>query len=159
MDLGFANVFGLFRSATGSFEFEDQAKTIADFKFAIDASTLIASNPDNERDLAAMIGIAQYPEISFTAPDGVPFVDGKADIKGTLTLHGISKPFTLEATLNRVGKSPYGGGMWANEGAAVGISLRGAIKRADFGITDDPQAKSRFGDTITLMLEMQAIKQ
>jgi polyisoprenoid-binding protein YceI len=159
MDLGFANVFGLFRNATGSFEFEAATKSVGNLKLAIDATSLMANNPENERSLETLLGVAQYPEITFVAKDSISFAEGKADIKGTLTLHGASKPFVLEATLNHVGKSPQGGGMWANEGEAIGLSMRGTFKRADFGIADDPDAKSRFGDTITLLLETQAIKQ
>jgi len=159
MDLGFANVFGLFRNATGSFEFEPATKTVDNLKLAIDLSSLIASNPGNERDLMVMLGALQYPEIVFTTKDSVSFAEGKADIKGTLTVHGASKPFVLEATLNQIGKSPAGGGMWESQGKAIGISMRGTFKRADFGMADDPMAKARFGDSITLLLEAQAIRQ
>ncbi len=159
MDLGFANVFGLFRNATGSFEFEPATKTVDNLKLAIDLSSLIASNPVNERDLSLMLGAAQYPEIAFATKDSVSFAEGNADIKGTLTVHGISKPFVLEATLNQIGKSPAGGGMWESQGKAVGLSMKGAFKRADFGMADDPLVKARFGDSITLLLEAQAIRQ
>jgi polyisoprenoid-binding protein YceI len=119
----------------------------------------MASNPENTGDLMVLLGTTQYPEIVFTAKDGFTFTGGKADIKGMLSLHGISKPFTMEATLNHIGKSPKGGGMWTDEGEAIGLSLRGTFKRADFGMTDDPNMQSRFGDTVTLRLEVQAIRQ
>jgi polyisoprenoid-binding protein YceI len=159
MDLGFSNVFGLFRNATGSLTFDPSAKSIGDVKLAIDATSLTANSPDNEQALESLLAAGQYPEIDFVARDEAKFSDGKADIKGNLTLHGISKPVTLQATLNHVGKSPNGGGMWSDEGEAVGLSLRGDFKRADFGMTGDPNAPARFGDTMTLMLETQAIKQ
>lgn len=159
MDLGFANVFGLIRNATGSFDFDSAAKSISHVRLALDASSLMASSPENQNDLAAMLAVTQYPEIGFTAPDSVTFTDNKAEIKGMLSLHGASKPFTLEATLNHIGKSPNGGGMWDSEGEAIGLSLHGTFKRADFGLADDPETPGRFGDTITLMLETQAIKQ
>jgi polyisoprenoid-binding protein YceI len=106
-----------------------------------------------------LLGVVQTPEIRFTAPDSISFAEGKADIKGTLTLNGVSKPLTLQATLNHIGKSPQAGGMWNSTGPAVGLSMRGSFKRADFGITDNPELPSRFGDTITLLLEAQALKQ
>jgi polyisoprenoid-binding protein YceI len=159
MDLGFANIFGFFQNATGSFTFDEGNKSISKLRLAIDATSLVAGNPQNQRDFADLLGIAENPEIGFVAMDSTPFKDGKASIKGTLTLHGASKPMTLDATLNHAGKSPYGGGMWSSEGDALGLSMRGSIKRADFGMTDDPNMPTRFGDTIILQLEMQAIKQ
>lgn len=79
-----------------------------------------------------------------TAPQ--EFKDGKADIKGTLSIHGQKKEAVLHATLN------------ASKGSKIGLSLQGSFKRADFGMGDEPEMPGRFGDTITLMLEMQAIK-
>jgi polyisoprenoid-binding protein YceI len=159
MDLGFSNVFGLFRNATGGFEFDEGAKSIRNLKLALDATSMTANNPGNERDLMVLFAASQFPEISFVAKDSATFTDGKASIKGTLTVRGFSKPCTLEAVLNHMGKSPQGGGMWSNEGDALGLSLHGSFKRADFGMTDDPNMPSRFGEMITLRLETQAIKQ
>jgi polyisoprenoid-binding protein YceI len=159
MDLGFANVFAIFQNATGSFSFDEGAKSLSRLRLALDTSSLMSSNSGSQRDLANLLGTMQYSEIRVTAPDSVTFADGKAEVKATLTLHGTAKPVTFEATLNHVGKSPRGGGMWSSEGDAVGLSLRGSIKRADFGMTDDPETPSRFGDTMTLMLEMQGLRQ
>lgn len=159
MDLGFSNVFGMFRNATGAFVFDPEAKTISHVRLAMDATSMMAANPSASGDLHALFSVRQYPEISFMATAPATFKDGKAEIKGTLTVHGQSKPATFEGTLNNVGNSPRGGGMWSSEGAAVGISLRGSFKRADFGMGDPPEVPGRFGDSINLMLEMQAIQQ
>jgi polyisoprenoid-binding protein YceI len=159
MDLGFANIFGLFRNATGSFEFEPATKSVGNLKIAIDTTSLMTNNPENERDLEALLDAMEYPEMRFVTRDSISFAEGKADIKGTLTLHGVSKPLVLEATLNHIGKSPQGGSMWGGEGKSVGLSLRGNFKRADFNMADNPEIRSRFGDTITLLLETQAIRQ
>jgi len=159
MDMGFANVFALFRTATGSFAFDETSKSISNLRLAIDTTSLLANTNENQRDLSNLLSAFQFPEIRIMAPDSVTFVDNKAEIKTTLTLHGTNKPVTFTATLNRSGKSPHGGGMWGSEGDAVGISMQGSFKRADFGITDSPEAPARFSDTINLRLEIQAIKQ
>lgn len=159
MDMGFANVFALFQNATGSFSFDEGGKSLSRLRLALDAGSMTSGNSGSQRDLANMLGVMQYPEIRVTAPDSVSFTDGKAEVKATVTLHGASKPVTFEAVLNHVGKSPNAGGMWSSEGDAVGISLKGAFKRADFGMSDDPETPGRFGDTMTLMLEMQGLRQ
>lgn len=159
MDLGFANVFALFQNATGSFSFDESSKTLSHLRLAIDAGSLTASNSGSQRDLANQLGVMQYPEIRITAPDAVVFTDNKAEVKATLSVHGVSKPITLDATLNHVGKSPHAGGMWAHEGDAVGVSLHGSFKRADFGMGDDPETPGRFGDSMTFMLEIQGLRQ
>ena len=159
MDMGFANVFALFQNATGSFNFDESSKSLSHLRIALDATSLTSANTGSQRDLANLLGIMQYQEIRITAPDSVTFTDGKADVKATMTLHGANKPITLEATLNHVGKSPHGGGIWNSEGDAVGVSLRGSFKRADFGMGDAADTPSRFGESMTLMLEMQGLRQ
>jgi polyisoprenoid-binding protein YceI len=120
---------------------------------------MVTANGGNLQDLWTLFDARAFPEITFQALADAPFKDGKADIKGTLSVHGVSKPFTFEATMNQTGNSPHGGGMWHKEGPAVGLSLRGSFKRADFGMGDEPEMPGRFGDSVTLMLEMQAIRQ
>jgi polyisoprenoid-binding protein YceI len=158
MDQGFANIFALFQNATGSFTFDETTKSLSHLRIAIDATSLTVGN-GGQNELAALLGIMQNPEIRIMAPDSVTFSDNKADVKANVTLHGVTKPVTFEATLNHIGKSPHGGGMWDSEGDAVGFSLKGTIKRTDFGMSDDPEVPSRFGDTMNLMLEMQGLKQ
>ena len=38
MDLGLANIFGFFRNATGSFEFDETTKSISTLRVAVDAT-------------------------------------------------------------------------------------------------------------------------
>jgi polyisoprenoid-binding protein YceI len=159
MDSGFSNIFGLFREATGGFLFDSSEKTMSRVKIAINASSLMVANGDAGHDLALLIDPVGYSEISFAAAAPATFKDGKAEITGTLTAHGVSKPFSFEATLNNVGKSHNAGGFWESESQTIGLSLRGSLKRADFGMGDPPEEPGRFGDTIALMLEMQALKQ
>jgi polyisoprenoid-binding protein YceI len=159
MDMGFANIFALFQNATGSFSFDEGAKSLSRLRLALDATSLTSGNSASQRDLANLLGIFQFPEIRITSPDSVVFEDNKAQVKATLTLHGASKPVTFDAVLNHVGKSPRAGGMWSSEGDAVGLSLKASFKRADFGMSDDPETPGRFGDTMTLMLEVQGLRQ
>ncbi len=159
MDMGFANVIGLFQSATGMFSYDEPSQTISRMKLAIDVNSMMTGNQEIRRDLARLFEGNRYPEITFLAASDSTFKDGKAEIKGTLFIHGVEKPFTFEATRNQAGNSPHGGGMWNREGPALGLSMRGTFKRADFAMGDPAELPGRFGETITLMLEMQAIKQ
>ncbi len=149
MDLGYSNIFGLFQSGTGGFSFNAETNTISKIKLAIEAASLTVPNADAAGDLAALFEPRSYPEISFMATAPATFQDGRAEIKGTLTVRGQSKPATFEGTLNNASKG---------KNAAIGLSLRGAFKRAEFAMGDPPEIPGRFGDTITLMLEMRAIR-
>lgn len=158
MDQGFSNLFGLFRNGTAVFLFDSGSKTVSRVKIALEAASLTTSNREAAIELTNLFEPRAYPEIAFLAAAPASFKDGRAEIKGTLTIHGQSKPATFEATLNQVGKSSAGGGLWDKEGETVGLSLRGSFKRADFAMGDAPEMPGRFGDAITLMIEMQAIR-
>lgn len=158
MDRGFANIMGLFQNAVGSFSFDDETDTISRVKIAIEAESLMTPNKGAMRELHAMFETDEYPEISFMATAPATFKDGRAEIKGTLTVHGQSKPASFEGTLNQIGESPSGG-LWSRERETVGLSLRGNFKRSDFMMGDEPEYPGRFGETVTLLLEMQAFRQ
>ncbi len=159
MELGLSNVFGLFRSATSSFEFDEQAKTISRLKMAIDAGGVVTAQGGADRDFDALFGKGLHPEITFVSLAGADLSGGKAEVSGTLTVQGASKPATFEIKLNRVKESPDGGNVWRGADRAVGISMRGIFKRSDFGVGAAPDTEARFGDEVTLLLEMQAIRQ
>jgi polyisoprenoid-binding protein YceI len=53
-----------------------------------------------------------------------------AKITGDLTLHGVTKPITLDAKFN----GGYAGNMY-DPSARIGFSANGVFKRSDFGIT------------------------
>lgn len=150
MDRGLSNVLGLFQGGTALFAYDTDTKTISHVKLAIEAGSLMTPSRDAGADLMALFDPRAFPEISFMAAAPASFKDGRAEIKGTLTVHGQSKPATFEATLNRSDRG--------EDETALGLSLRGSFKRADFAMGDAPEMPGRFGETVTLMIEMQAIK-
>ena len=75
MDLGFANIFALFPNATGSFSFDEGAKSLSRLRLALDAGSLMTGNGESQRDLANLLGIMQYSEIRIVAPDSVAFAN------------------------------------------------------------------------------------
>jgi polyisoprenoid-binding protein YceI len=57
-----------------------------------------------------------------------PVGNGRATIVGNLTLHGVTRPVTLQARLVGAGTNP------PDKSYKVGFSARGTIKRSDFGV-------------------------
>jgi len=50
-------------------------------------------------------------------------------IEGDLTLHGVTKPLTLHARLNKSAANPF------DKKPTLGFSASGSLKRTDFGIS------------------------
>ena len=76
------------------------------------------------------LNAAKYPQMSFRSTRVTPTGPNTARIDGDFTLHGVTKPVTLQATF--IGGYP---GMAMDPNARVGFSARGVLKRSQFGIT------------------------
>ena len=66
-----------------------------------------------------------------------------------LTLHGVSKPITLDVKLNKVGVSPI------NDKMTVGFTATTMFKRSDFGMNSFLPG---VGDEVKIDIEAEATK-
>lgn len=86
-----------------------------------------------------------HPTITFNSTSMNQQATGTGRVIGDLTIKGVTKPVTLKATLNKVGKN-FRSGV-----DMFGISARGSIKRSDFGV--DKYAP--MADDIDIMIEVE----
>ena len=73
---------------------------------------------------------------------------GRAVLRGDLTLHGVSQPFDLAVTFNRIGRDPYAFKRKA------GFSAQATVKRSAFGMTRYAEV---VGDEVELRIEVEGI--
>ena len=74
------------------------------------------------------LGARDYPEMKFVSTKMSPATPEKGTVTGNLTLHGTTKPVTLDYQILGLGKDPWGG-------MRIGFKATTQIKRADFGIS------------------------
>ena len=72
--------------------------------------------------------VAEYPTITFTSTSMEQLVQGRGKVTGDLTIKDITKPVTMDVTLNKVGKH------FSNKKDIFGISAKTVIRRDDFGV-------------------------
>lgn len=84
---------------------------------------------DGELKSADWLDAGHYPTIRFVSRKVEQTGPRTARISGTITLHGVSKPFVLEASLGGAGVNPM------DKAYTVGFSAQGTLKRSDFGVT------------------------
>lgn len=89
--------------------------------------------------------LANHPEITFVSTDVEQIRDGYGTLTGDLTIKGVTKPFTLTGTVNKVGKH-FRSGV-----DMFGVSATGQLKRSDFGV--DKYAP--MADDIEIMVEVE----
>lgn len=72
--------------------------------------------------------VAQFPTATFVSTSVKPEGATGAEITGNLTLHGVTKPVTLDTQFYGAGASPRG------QKENIGFVATGTIKRSDFGM-------------------------
>jgi polyisoprenoid-binding protein YceI len=70
----------------------------------------------------------KYPTITFKSTSVKPLGGNKYEVVGNLTAHGVTKPVTLDVTLNKAGIHPM------RKVQAIGFNATGTLKRSDFGV-------------------------
>ncbi|MEL6298016.1 MAG: YceI family protein [Pseudomonadota bacterium] len=92
----------------------------------------------------------EHPEIKFASTSIERTGDTTAKLTGDLTLLGVTKPVTLDITLNGQMSHPM------KKKPALGFSGVGTIKRSEFGMT---HLIGGVGDEVQLLLEAEFIKE
>lgn len=126
------------------------------------ASTLTATVPladvaPNDDALKAHLqtpdffNVSEFPTATFRATSIVvdPSDPTEADVTGDLTLHGVTRPVTLEVQFNQAGPS-------MGNTYKVGFDGEATIKRSEFGMTF---GVPNIGDEVELHIEGEFVKQ
>jgi polyisoprenoid-binding protein YceI len=95
----------------------------------IQASSVDTNVEARDKDLRSprFFDVAKYPTLSFTST-GIANVSGtRGRIKGSLTMHGVSREVVLEAEFLGAGKDP-----WGNR--RFGFHAETRVNRKDFGM-------------------------
>ena len=155
--LGFSNYTAAFADFDAKLRFDQNNAAASTLEATIDPKSLTLPAPP-QGFLAELTGpqwlnAATYPAITFkstrietTGPD-----TGK--VTGDLTLHGVTKPVTLDVTYN----GGYAGHPM-DPHARVGFSAKGTFKRSDFGIAygvPAPGTTMGVGDEVQVAIEAE----
>jgi len=102
---------------------------------------------------ADFLDVENFPTISF-ASTGIRADGGDFKLDGNLTLHGVTKPVTLNLEVAGFGPDPYGG-------SRVGFSAGTSINRKDFDIRFNATIEGTGGavvsDKLDVKLEIEAV--
>ncbi len=129
---------GSFRDFKGSFDFDEAKSTLKNVDVEIQVGSVDTKQPKRDEHLKSpdFFDVAKFPLMTFKA-DSATVKEGKpTKINGTLTMHGVSKPVTLDLVYAGRQTDPYGV-------VHSGFSLNGKVNRKDFGLSwNAPLAKS-----------------
>ena len=151
----FSREIGLF--FTARIEFHESASNPFSLKIKIDPASVdtgVTKRDDHLRSVD-VFDIKQYQSINFISKKVVPTENGKYQVEGTLTMHGVSKDISID--LEGLGievKDPWGNLRKGAQGTAD-------INRKDFGIVYNSVLESGnllIGETADVSVDLQFIK-
>lgn len=154
--LGYSHYTAGFDRVEGMMQFDPAKPSAMSLEVTIDPRSLDLNAPPagflNEMLGKAFFDAAAFPSMNFKSTKIVVTGPKTADVTGDLTLHGVTKPVTLATTFN--------GGYAANafDGARIGFSAKGSLKRSDFGMGSGlpaPGANFGVGDTVEFTIETE----
>jgi len=153
LHLSLSQVRGRIGNVGGSVTWNEADITKSTVNITIDVSTVDTGVAQRDSDLksANYFDVAQFPTATFTSTS-ISKSGGGLTIAGNLTLHGVTKPVTLQVDgptgpVNGMDKKPHSG-----------FSATTTLKRTDFGIgTKVPS--TIVGDDVNLTIDLDLAKQ
>jgi polyisoprenoid-binding protein YceI len=150
--LGFSSPAAQFAQGNGTLEFDPVNPTRSSVKVTIPLATLHTGVPALDEHLRskAFFEIAKFPTAIFRSTQvEMGAAPNQLMVKGDLSLHGVTKPVTLDVTLNKVGTNPR------TNLSTVGFDASTTLHRSDFGLDAFvPQVS----DEIRLQIICQAVE-
>ena len=149
------NVKGEFKSFSVEADGDDIFKS--NVHVIIDAVSINTNNEDRDNHLKSgdFFDAENHKELTFKSTSFKQKEDDEYELKGLLTIKGISKEITLEVEFGGINKDP-----WGNEKA--GFSVEGKINRKDWGLNWNSALESGgvlVSEEVKISGEMQFVKQ
>ena len=149
--MGVSTVRGAFTKVTGSAMYDpaDPGKTF--LEATIESSSVDTRVEMRDKDLRSpnFLDVEKYPTITFKSKQAKAGGDGKLQITGDLTIHGVSKEVVLDVDgPSQPIKDPMGN-------RRIGASATTKINRKDFGVNGAPGV---VGDEISITIDTELIQ-
>jgi polyisoprenoid-binding protein YceI len=151
-----STVKGRFGGVSGTVRTDESDPAKGQVEVEIDPATIDTREAQRDTHLksADFFDVEKFPKLTFksTRIDGV---DGDSfKLTGDLTIHGVTRPVTLDVTSEGRGKDPWGG-------ERAGFSAAGKIKRSEFGLTWNQVLETGgfvVSDDIKIALDVELVK-
>lgn len=137
--------------ANGTLDLNQEKPQDSKVSVTINMAEMVTGIPKLDEHLKGdqFFDVAKYPTAAFVSDKVTLTGKDSAKVKGMLTLHGVTKPVTLNVKINRMGTSPVTNKLTA------GFAATAEIKRSDFGVR---AFLPGLGDKVTLNIEVEANK-
>ncbi len=148
---------GHFGSFEGTVRLDRENVSESSVDFSIDASSIDTSHQQRDNHLRSeeFFAVEEFPKITFKSLSFKKAGDQVFDVRGILTMRGVSKEITLTVTFLGEAKDP-----WGNTRAGFETSI--TLNRKDYGINWNAaldQGGFILGDEVKVEVNLETIKQ
>ncbi len=149
--LGYSWVYGSFNEFEGSFEFDEANKEKSSASVKINTASVDTNHAERDKHVRSgdFLDTEKFPEATFTSTSYASDGDNTGKLIGDLTLHGVTKPITIDVTHIGGGDDPWGGVRQGFSGSAM-------LTLADYGMTFNIGPASA---QLELILSVEGVKQ
>lgn len=152
-----STVSGRFNKFSGEFKFDSKTGKVEGLKTSIDASSIDTNEPDRDKHLKSkdFFDVQKFKTLEFVAKDISYEANKPTEVKGDLTIHGVTKPVVLKVEFKGEATDP-----WGNQRAA--FEARTKVNRKDFGLNWNKSLDKggvMIADDVDIQIEGEAILQ
>ncbi|WAT15687.1 YceI family protein [Xanthomonas fragariae] len=150
---GFSKALGTVSGSNGTLVFDpdDWAAARLDVTVPLRRADLGDAKWTNATLARNLLDAERFPDAHFVSTRVEASGQNHAKVTGNLTLRGVTRPVTLEVTLNALKRHPL-----PPFRRTAGFSATATLSRAEFGID---AWKSMIGDTVELRIEAEAVRE
>jgi len=152
----FSKVPGIFQKFSGSIVYDQANPTASSVKVSIDAASINTQNDKRDNHLRSedFFFVEKFPTLTFESTKVTPGTEsGKLKVEGNLTMRGVTKPVTLDATF-------LGAGPSMNGEQRSGFEAIAKVNRKDFGIIWNKtldQGGTMLGDDVDINIAVEGV--
>ena len=151
------NVTGSFGKFEGSVESntDDFSDAVITFSADIDSIDTNQAQRDGHLKSADFFDAEKFPKLDFVSTSFTKTSDKDYNLKGNLTLKGVTKPVSLKVEFGGFAVDSYGQ-------SKAGFDVTGAFNRSEFGLTWSAVTEAGsivVSDEVKLLATIQVIKQ
>jgi polyisoprenoid-binding protein YceI len=153
----FSKVPGRFGKYEGTIVYDAEDLSKSSVNVSIDAASINTDMADRDKHLKSgdFFDVEKFPKITFASTKVKPLGKTKAQVEGTLTIKGVSKPVTLDMEVLGTGPDAWGNTRGGFEGHTK-------VNRQDFGVAWNKVVEgggTLLGDEVEITLNIEAVRQ
>ncbi len=146
-----AYVYGMFRDVKGTVVVNEANPARSSISIEVDANSVYTANEQRDNHLRSpdFFNTRQFPTIRFASTEVRKVNATTGQVKGNLTIRGVTRPITANVVLTGRGKNQQGRDI-------IGFETTFTIRRSEFGIR---YGLPGLGDEVRVILSIEAVRQ